>query len=77
MAPSIRLPSDRPSALAQSFAKLRQVKGLRDLRKWTLKSFPLPDLPLRIRPVRSSLPLSPSLSSSPLPHLASPYLDLD
>ncbi|GAA5894743.1 hypothetical protein JCM8208_006057 [Rhodotorula glutinis] len=50
MAPSIRLPSDRPSALSQSLAKLRQVRGIADLRKWTLKSFPLPDLPLRIRP---------------------------
>ncbi|GAA5839746.1 hypothetical protein JCM9279_005156 [Rhodotorula babjevae] len=50
MAPSIRLPSDRPSPLAQSLAKLRRVKGLADLRKWALKSFRLADLPLRIRP---------------------------
>ncbi|GAA5927203.1 hypothetical protein JCM3775_002477 [Rhodotorula graminis] len=83
MAPSIRLPSDRPSALSQSLAKLRQVKGLRDLRKWTLKSFPLPDLPLRIRPafvlltflsllVLSLLGFHPTLAH----HLAPPQVPL-
>ncbi|BGP43784.1 hypothetical protein JCM10450v2_007982 [Rhodotorula kratochvilovae] len=50
MAPPIRLPSDRPSALVQSLHKLRQVRGFSDLRKWSLKSFRLADLPLRIRP---------------------------
>ncbi|TNY21559.1 hypothetical protein DMC30DRAFT_446068 [Rhodotorula diobovata] len=50
MAPPIRLPSDRPSALSRSLAKLRQVKHVRDLRKWALASFRLADLPLRIRP---------------------------
>ncbi|GJN94103.1 hypothetical protein Rhopal_007177-T1 [Rhodotorula paludigena] len=50
MPPPIRLPSDRPSALAQSWAKLRQVRGFHDLRKWSLRSFRLAELPLRIRP---------------------------
>ncbi|GAA6055687.1 hypothetical protein JCM3770_001021 [Rhodotorula araucariae] len=50
MAPPIRLPSDRPSAVAQSLARLRQVRGWSDLRKWALRSFRLADLPLRIRP---------------------------
>uniref|UniRef100_A0A0K3CQU9 VanZ-like domain-containing protein n=1 Tax=Rhodotorula toruloides TaxID=5286 RepID=A0A0K3CQU9_RHOTO len=48
----IRLPSERSSnPLAQSWARLKRVRGLRDLHAWSLRSFPLGDLPLRIRPV--------------------------
>ncbi|GAA5949487.1 hypothetical protein JCM21900_000236 [Sporobolomyces salmonicolor] len=51
MTPPIRLPSDRSaSPLAQSWARLKQVRGLRDLRRWSLKAFRLAGLPLRIRP---------------------------
>ncbi|GAA5838481.1 hypothetical protein JCM11251_003405 [Rhodosporidiobolus azoricus] len=46
---SIRLPSE-PSPLAQSFAKLKQVRGVRDLWRWSFKSFRLAGLPLRLRP---------------------------
>ncbi|BGP35625.1 hypothetical protein JCM10296v2_007466 [Rhodotorula toruloides] len=48
----IRLPSEGSSnPLAQSWARLKRVRGLRDLHAWSLRSFPLGDLPLRIRPV--------------------------
>ncbi|GAA5879944.1 hypothetical protein JCM1840_006939 [Sporobolomyces johnsonii] len=51
MPPPIRLPSDRStSPLAQSWTRLKQVRGLRDLRRWSLKAFRLTGLPLRIRP---------------------------
>lgn len=51
----IRLPSERSSnPLAQSWARLKRVRGLRDLHAWSLRSFPLGDLPLRIRPVSAA-----------------------
>ncbi|GAA5905900.1 hypothetical protein JCM6882_009065 [Rhodosporidiobolus microsporus] len=49
MSSAIRLPQE-PSPLAQSFARLKRVRGVRDLWRWSFKSFRLAGLPLRIRP---------------------------
>ncbi|GAA5882169.1 hypothetical protein JCM3774_005452 [Rhodotorula dairenensis] len=52
MAPAIRLPADRNrmSPLRQSWNRLKQVRGLDDLARWSTRSFRLAQLPLRIRP---------------------------
>lgn len=57
MAPPIRLPGDPRSSTSswttpvrQSWTRLKQVRGLGDLARWSLRSFRLAHLPLRIRP---------------------------
>ncbi|GAA6025416.1 hypothetical protein JCM10207_004544, partial [Rhodosporidiobolus poonsookiae] len=78
MPAAIRLPPE-PSPLWQSLAKLKRVRGFKDAMKWSLASFRLAGLPLRIRPafilftflcllVLSLLGFHPTLAS----HIARP-----
>ncbi|KWU45204.1 hypothetical protein RHOSPDRAFT_16674 [Rhodotorula sp. JG-1b] len=57
MAPRIRLPGDHRNRTSswthpvrQSWNRLKQVRGVGDLARWSLRSFRLAHLPLRIRP---------------------------
>ena len=57
MAPPIRLPGDHRNRTSswtrpvrQSWNRLKQVRGVGDLARWSLRSFRLAHLPLRIRP---------------------------
>lgn len=57
MAPPIRLPGDHRTRtrswtdpVRQSWTRLKQVRGVGDLARWSLRSFRLAQLPLRIRP---------------------------
>lgn len=56
MAPPIRLPGGEHQSrswthpVRRSWSRLKQVRGIRDLARWSLRSFRLAQLPLRIRP---------------------------
>ncbi|GAA5987765.1 hypothetical protein JCM11641_006523, partial [Rhodosporidiobolus odoratus] len=82
----IRLPASRqPSTAARSFARLKRVRSVRDCGRFSMKSWRLAALPLRIRPafilytfltllLLSLLGFHPTLASH-LAHPSVPFSD--